>query len=90
MSSLGGYNIWYKYYHHWISLPECDKIARKHFGSKIPYIGDLEKEISLVLVNTNAVLDYVRPSVPGVIEIGQMHIKPKKPLPKVSYSESII
>lgn len=75
------FNVWYRYYHHWINVPDWDKIARKFFGNEMPYLGDLEKEIPLVLVNTNPVLDYVKPSVPGVIEIGQMHIKPKKPLP---------
>lgn len=77
------FNIWYRYLHHWVIVPGWDKIARKYFGNDLPYVGDMEKNISLVLINTNAVLDYVKPTVPGVIEIGQMHIRPKKPLPKV-------
>ncbi|CAH0559904.1 unnamed protein product [Brassicogethes aeneus] len=74
--------VWFKIYHHYYNNPRHDAIARKYFGEDMPYIGDLEKNISFALINTNAVMDYVKANVPAVIEIGQMHIKPPKPLPK--------
>lgn len=71
--------LYYNYF-----LPLYDKHARKYFGEGMPYMGDLERNISMLLLNTNPVLHTARPKVPGVVELGMMHIKPKKPLPEVS------
>ncbi|XP_050518304.1 UDP-glycosyltransferase UGT5 isoform X3 [Diabrotica virgifera virgifera] len=76
------YNIWYRMFYYWYALPKADKIARKYFGDDMPYLGDLEKNISLLLLNVNPIIHNVRPNVPNVIEINQMHIKKRKPLPK--------
>lgn len=74
--------ILYQFFH----LPKTDRTARKYFGNDIPYIGDIEKNVSIILLNVNPILYNVRPNVPAIVEIQQMHIKPKKPLPKVSKS----
>ncbi|XP_072400621.1 UDP-glycosyltransferase UGT5-like isoform X7 [Diabrotica undecimpunctata] len=76
------YNIWYRMFYYWYALPKADKIARKYFGEDMPYLGDLERNISLLLLNVNPIIHNVRPNVPNVIEINQMHIKERKPLPK--------
>ncbi|CAG9840625.1 unnamed protein product [Diabrotica balteata] len=76
------YNIWYRIFYYWYALPKADKIARKYFGEDMPYLGDLERNISLLLLNVNPIIHNVRPNVPNVIEINQMHIKERKPLPK--------
>uniref|UniRef100_A0A6P7F017 UDP-glucuronosyltransferase n=1 Tax=Diabrotica virgifera virgifera TaxID=50390 RepID=A0A6P7F017_DIAVI len=76
------YNIWYRMFYYWYALPKADKIARKHFGEEMPYLGDLERNISLLLINVNPIIHNVRPNVPNIIEINQMHIKERKPLPK--------
>lgn len=78
------YGIVFRYEHHHKILPDCDRIARKYISSDIPYLGDIEKNFSLVFLSFNQVLHRVRPNVPALIELGTMHIKPKQPLPKVS------
>lgn len=70
-----------KYYNY--DLPIMDKAMRKYFGNDMPYLGDLERNASLVFLNTNPILHGARAYSTGVFEIGRMHIKPKKPLPKV-------
>ncbi|XP_049819201.1 UDP-glycosyltransferase UGT4-like [Aethina tumida] len=76
------HQIIFRLYWNWYLLPRIDTIARKYTSDNIPYIGDVEKNVSLLLLNTNVVMNYPRPNVPSIVEIGQMHIKPKKPLPK--------
>ncbi|VEN46986.1 unnamed protein product [Callosobruchus maculatus] len=76
------YYIWSRYYLNFEALPKCDQIARKYLGNDIPYIQDIEKNMSLLLLTTNPILYEPRPNVPTVISMEQMHIKPVKPLPK--------
>ncbi|XP_049819200.1 UDP-glycosyltransferase UGT5-like [Aethina tumida] len=76
------YQMILRFYWNWYLLPRVDTIARKYLNNNIPYMGDVEKNVSLLLLNTNVVMNYPRPNVPNVVEIGQMHIKKKKPLPK--------
>ncbi|CAH1160040.1 unnamed protein product [Phaedon cochleariae] len=76
------FNIWYRMLYYWYALPSADKVARKYFGEDIPYLGDIERNTSLLLVNSNPIMHGVRPNVPNVIEINQIHIKKKKPLPE--------
>lgn len=73
--------IWQRLYHHYYLLPRSTDIVRKHFGQSIPYLGDLEKNVSLIMMNVNPFLQPARPRVPMIIELDQMHIKPEKPLP---------
>ncbi|VEN46990.1 unnamed protein product [Callosobruchus maculatus] len=76
------YYLWSRYYLNFEALPKCDQIARKYLGNDIPYIQDIEKNMSLLLLTTNPILYEPRPNVPTVISMEQMHIKPVKPLPK--------
>lgn len=43
-------------------------------------LADAENKLDLIFVNTNPVLDYVRPITPNTIQLGFMHIKPPKPV----------
>lgn len=76
--------IYERYQHYNNYLPRFDKFARKYFGEDIPHLGDLERNMSLLILNTNPIFQIARPYVPAVVEMEMMHIKPKKPLPKVS------
>ncbi|KAG5871634.1 hypothetical protein JTB14_031314 [Gonioctena quinquepunctata] len=76
------FNIWYRIIYYWYALPRADKATRKIFGNDMPYLGDIERNISLLLLNVNPILHTVRANVPNVIEVNQMHIKEKKPLPQ--------
>ncbi|XP_023702334.1 UDP-glucuronosyltransferase 2B31 isoform X3 [Cryptotermes secundus] len=70
--------VYYRTFHH---LPNMDNIAQKYFGNSAPLPSEIEKNISLVMVNTHFSVDFPRPLVPAMIPVGGMHIKPGKELP---------
>lgn len=57
--------------------------VRKHFGDDVPSPSDIARNTSLLLVNTHFSLNGPRPLVPGIVEVGGLHIRPPKKLPKV-------
>lgn len=57
---------------------------REHFGPDLPYVGDILKNTSLVLVNHHHALGFPRPYVPNMVEIAGVHINEPKQLPTVS------
>lgn len=79
------YNFWYRWYFYFHVLSVEDQMVRKYFGDDIPYLGDVVNDLSLLLTNTHPILGGPRPLVPTTVEIGGtgLHIKPRKPLPKV-------
>lgn len=74
--------LMYDYYKN--RLPMCQDFARRHFGNDIPDLYELERNVSLIIANTNPVMSSIRPKVPNIIEVTQLHIKSIKPLPMVS------
>lgn len=80
------FNIWYRLFYYWQLLPKADIIARKYFGSDIPYLGDIcQKYSSILLTNVNLVTNSLRANVPNVVEFDQIHIRENRSLPKVIY-----
>lgn len=77
------YYLWVRAYLYFDAIPKCDQIARKYLGNNIPYLGELQKNISLLFITTNPILYEPGPRIPTIIEINQLHIKPTKQLPEV-------
>lgn len=48
------------------------------------FVGDIEREVSLVFFNSHHSLSVSKPILPNMIEIGGLHIKDPEPLPEVS------
>uniref|UniRef100_A0A1B6E1B5 UDP-glucuronosyltransferase n=1 Tax=Clastoptera arizonana TaxID=38151 RepID=A0A1B6E1B5_9HEMI len=63
-------------------LNKISNTAKKYFGSDMTSLEELTKKTSLLLVNSHPSLKEARPLPPQVIEIGGLHVKPAKPLPK--------
>ncbi|XP_069686780.1 UDP-glycosyltransferase UGT5-like [Periplaneta americana] len=74
--------LWSKWLWHGTVLPRHDAIARKYFGASMPYIGDIEKNVSLVLVSHDSLSLYVRPNVPAIVEVRGLHLQQPIPLPQ--------
>ncbi|ETN60500.1 glucosyl/glucuronosyl transferase [Anopheles darlingi] len=75
------------YYRQNYYLPKQNRIAQKAFadwasetGRKLPDIVNLEKSISVILVNSHPVLNRPRPTIRGLVDIGGAHIRPVQPL----------
>ena len=77
---MHNYVLYYRKFYH---LPIMDNIAQKYFGNSTPLPSEIEKNISLVMVNTHYSLDYPRPLVPAMITVGGLHITPGQVLPNV-------
>ncbi|XP_018319917.1 2-hydroxyacylsphingosine 1-beta-galactosyltransferase [Agrilus planipennis] len=58
------------------------KTLRRYFGSEVPPIYDMARNVSFILQNAYATVTYPRPYLPNVAEIACIHCKPSKPLPK--------
>ncbi|CAO1424279.1 unnamed protein product [Diamesa tonsa] len=63
-------------------FPLQRQIYDASFPDPKPCLNTLKKDVSLVLLNSHFTLNYPRPYVPNMIEVGGMHINQKKPLPK--------
>lgn len=65
-------------------IPAMEKMAIEHFQNltqPLPSISDLEKSNSIILVNTHSSINYPRPQMPGMVNVGGSHMKPLQPLP---------
>ncbi|XP_069686118.1 UDP-glucosyltransferase 2-like [Periplaneta americana] len=80
--SSAWHSLWLRWIWHSTVLPRHDAIARQYFGDSMPYIGDIEKNVSFVIVSHDSLSLYVRPSVPAIIEARALHLKEPKPLPQ--------
>lgn len=47
----------------------------------LPHIKELEKNISIMLINSHRSTDEPRPTISGLVSVGGAHIKPVKTLP---------
>ena len=78
------WQTFHKLHYPFLTDAPAHRIAKRHFGESLPALSDLARNTSLIFVNNHFSLNRPRPLVPGVIEVAGIHIKPPKPLPKVS------
>ncbi|XP_049768334.1 UDP-glycosyltransferase UGT5-like [Schistocerca cancellata] len=75
-------DMFVRYYRNYVYMPKQDRISRQFFGESVPLPSEIEKNISLVLVNAYLGTHYPQPHVPAVVPVGGMQIRPPQPLPK--------
>lgn len=77
----------------YLYIPRVKAVMSKHFAyagwESRPTLEQMLNNVSLTLMNAHHAVGVCRPYLPGVIEVGGMHIKEPKPLPKVSLSNII-
>ncbi|ENN70676.1 hypothetical protein YQE_12621, partial [Dendroctonus ponderosae] len=76
------YYIWSRLYVYFIAMPKWDAIMRKYLGQDLPYLADIERNVSALFLNINPILYTPRPMVPTVVPLSFMHIQPPKELPE--------
>ncbi|BFG05756.1 UDP-glucuronosyltransferase 2B13 [Drosophila madeirensis] len=65
-------------------FPKMDSVSREFFGpvlGEVPKVKQMEREISVMLLNSHAPLTTARPTVDAMVPVGGMHIYPPKALP---------
>uniref|UniRef100_A0ABD2WSR0 UDP-glucuronosyltransferase n=1 Tax=Trichogramma kaykai TaxID=54128 RepID=A0ABD2WSR0_9HYME len=67
----------YKALHRFHSLTEESQTEsmRKYISPQMPSIREVEREISLVLVNSHPILFGVKPLIPGLVQIAGLHVE---------------
>ncbi|XP_022175455.1 UDP-glucuronosyltransferase 2B10-like [Myzus persicae] len=72
------FKIAWKYYSEW----PANELLKENFGPDVPHINEIVYNTSMVFVNGHFSLDGPRPLVPNMVEIGGIHVKSPKPIPK--------
>ncbi|XP_058464090.1 UDP-glycosyltransferase UGT5-like isoform X2 [Malaya genurostris] len=65
-------------------MPKQESMALKNFAhldGPLPKITELERKVSLILLNSYVPLTSTRAKVPGLVQVGGLHIKKPEPLP---------
>jgi len=77
------------YVDNYLYLPKIKEVMNTHFKyegwESRPPLEHMLKNVSLTLVNSNYAIGVPRPYLPGIVEVGGMHVKPPKSLPEASY-----
>uniref|UniRef100_A0A1B0GCA6 UDP-glucuronosyltransferase n=1 Tax=Glossina morsitans morsitans TaxID=37546 RepID=A0A1B0GCA6_GLOMM len=79
------YSLFEDMHREWIYFPKMDKLVQTYFGHlkvPIPKVSDMEKNVSVMLLNSYAPLTTTRPTIAGMIPVGGMHIYPPRALPE--------
>ncbi|PSN40298.1 hypothetical protein C0J52_18611 [Blattella germanica] len=63
-------------------VPRHEKLIRKYFShlSSMPPLWKMVRNTSLLMINSHFSMNYPRPEVPNLIEVGGIHLKPPKEL----------
>ncbi|XP_025162998.1 UDP-glucuronosyltransferase 2B9 [Harpegnathos saltator] len=73
--------LWrYIHYVHNHCMQRQQAIAEKYLGKDIPNVSEIEKNMSIMLVNQQEITTFVRPVLPNLIQFGSLHTM-KKPAP---------
>jgi len=73
---------------HFYFFPTCQRIAEQYVGQTITSLRELEKTISVILINTHYVINDEIPLPSNAIEIGGMHAQMQSPVRiNTKYSE---
>ncbi|XP_046661713.1 UDP-glucosyltransferase 2-like isoform X1 [Homalodisca vitripennis] len=68
-------------YYYYSELPS-HKITEHVLREKLPYMSEINRQTSLLFVNSHFTLSQSRPFPPNVIEVGGIHINDPRPLPQ--------
>lgn len=70
-------------------LNKLDGVVQRVLGDPTVSLSELEKNVSMVLVNSHYSLGHPRPLMPNVVEVGAMHCRPARPLQDKALREFI-
>ena len=70
--------------HELIDSPLMESVYRKHLGQHYPSIREINRNVSLVLVNTDPLATPMVPLMPEIVQVGGLQCRPPLPLPKVN------
>ncbi|XP_072759090.1 UDP-glucosyltransferase 2-like [Anoplolepis gracilipes] len=78
---------------HYYYMPNSQKIAERYVGHEIKPLNELEKNMTIILINSHSAFEPGIPLPPNAIEIGGLHaqmIQPTSDEEAVTYPESVL
>ena len=72
------YNVLHTSYNKWIFRYASNvqtEIIRKYISPDLPDIRELEKKISMILVNSHMSLNGIKSTIPALVEVGGLHVQ---------------
>lgn len=81
VNTLSSWSFTLMNYHHYYKIGES--VYRQYLGKDFPSVEELRKNVSLIFSNTHFSINFPRPLMPDVVEIGGVHCHPPRTLPKV-------
>ncbi|XP_050315887.1 UDP-glycosyltransferase UGT5-like isoform X2 [Anthonomus grandis grandis] len=64
------YAVWVRAYYRFVVLPREDINIKASLGKNMPFIGDIERNVSAILMNRNPVFHRALPLFPNIVELG--------------------
>lgn len=81
------FSMFHNLYEQYVEGPNTakhDKVVSDIFGTGYPSTATLIRNLDILFVNTNPIMDTIRPMVPSIVQIGYgLHIQKNVELPKV-------
>ncbi|CAL1675285.1 unnamed protein product [Lasius platythorax] len=68
------HTVYNKLYFNYLTKVQ-DEIIRKHFGSDMPSVREMESKVALILINSYMALNRIQPKTPAAIDVGGLHIQ---------------
>ncbi|XP_053674713.1 UDP-glucosyltransferase 2-like [Anopheles nili] len=70
------------FYRNYVFLKNTDRLVREHHkADNLPYLGELDQKMMLMLVNSHHSVDFPEPVPQNMVQVGGLQIIPPKPLP---------
>ena len=66
-----------------------ESIYRQHVGEDLPGPFEIIQNASMIFMNSHFTFTFPRPLLPDVVEVGGMHCRPAKALPKVNTTQNM-
>lgn len=74
-------------YVNFVILPNLEKVYREYLGDDAPGIPEIEAQSKLILMNSHYSMNFPRPLLPAVVEVGGIHCRrPRSITNPVSYA----
>ncbi|XP_011171057.2 UDP-glucosyltransferase 2 [Solenopsis invicta] len=64
-----------KWYFDYLTTQVQDRLIRKNFGPDMPSVRELERKLSLILINSHITLHGIQPRTPAVVDVGGLHVQ---------------
>lgn len=79
-----GMNVLFDGLYSFYYLPVMEELYREKVGSETPGSGEILGKASMILSNGHFALARPKPNLPDVVDVGGIHSRKAKPLPKVN------